>query len=81
MKLGNFFRALTNETINVSAALVSIKGTRKAHVDGYEFEKAILGHYGDYHLVAGFAIVIEERETPCVCLDEKGGGLIERLIW
>lgn len=52
-------------------------GARKAYIDGDEFKKAILGHYRDYHLVAGIAIVIEEGEAPCVGLHEKGGGLIE----
>ena len=58
-------------------ALVFVNETRKAHIDGYKFEKAILGHYGNYHLVSGIAVVIEEGETSCVSLDEKTGGLEE----
>ena len=66
--------------MNISA-LVPIKGIRKTHIDGYEFEKAILGHYGDYHFVASITVVVEERKTSCVGLDEKASGLIERLVW
>lgn len=62
--------------MNISA-IVLVDGMRKTHIDRYEFEKAILGHYGDYHLVAGVAVVIEEGETSGMCLDEKAGGLIE----
>ena len=75
VKLGNFFRALRWN--NRHQCLYVNKGVRKAYIDGYEFEKAILGHYGDYHLVAGIAVVVEEGETPCVGLNEKAGGLIE----
>ena len=77
MKLYNFFRTLG---WNISA-LFLVKGTWKTHINGDEFEKAILSHYGDYHLVAGITIVIEEGETACVGLNEKGGGPIERLVW
>ena len=65
---------------NISA-FVLIKGVRKAHIYGDKFEEAILCHYRDYHLVAGFRVVIKEGETPRVSLDEKVGGLVERLVW
>lgn len=62
--------------MNISA-LFLVNGVWKTHIDGDEFEKAILGHYGDYHLVAGITIVIEEGKTARVGLNEKGGGLVE----
>ena len=62
--------------MNISAFFLA-DGVWKTHIDGDEFEKAILSHYGDYHLVAGITIVIEEGETARVGLNEKGGSLIE----
>ena len=47
----NFFRALRWNNQRQRPCVE--KGVRKAHIDRYEFEEAILGHYGDYHLVAG----------------------------
>ena len=75
VELGNFFRALRWN--NQHQCPCVNKGVRKTYIDGYEFKKAILGHYGDYHLVAGLVIVVEEGETACVGLNEKGGRLVE----
>ena len=73
--MGNFFRALRWN--NQYQCLFVDKRVRKAHIDGYKFEKAILGHYGDYHLVASIAVVVEEGKAPRMSLNEKASGLIE----
>jgi hypothetical protein len=48
------------------------------YIDRDEFEEAILCQHGHDDLVPGFSVIIEQRKTASVGLNEYFGGIVER---